>query len=389
MNTLNRGLMAFTGMALIALAVLIAVGLNTAKATPGQVDLVAIDLDSTGNSPTAVGTIEGCRNDLVDGNTFTLDVIVNAIDPADGVNGVSFNLIFNPAVLQVNSRAVASDVIFMQDAPPGTYFEISDPLPGTTGDYRHEATELGGPGTFEDGPGVIARFVMEVVGSGVSDLIFEDEFEMDDQPNILDQNSNPLPIVQFSNAQVRSDGSACGGPTDTPTPIPTPSPSPTQIPTSSPIPTPTPTGAATPTRTAGPGGTSGTTCNTTLSAAAAAGATTITVANAAGCAAGDTIRIGSGAAQEDVKIASVSGTTITLVSPLTKAHAAGETVVEVSTTGGTGSTTAATPRTQPATGGGSGNGLSAVLLVAMSLAGVALLAVAGGSLYLARSKRPE
>jgi hypothetical protein len=124
-------------------------------------------------------------------------------------------------------------------------------------------------------------------------------------------------------------------------------------------------------------------------AAAAVGATTIAVLNPAGCNAGDTIRIGSGSTQEDAKIASISGNIITLVAPLTKAHAQGETVVEVAATGGGGATTAATPKAQPATGGGSDGGVNTVLLVVLTLGGIALLAVAGGSLVMARMRHED
>jgi hypothetical protein len=377
--------MTLAGGSVLAIALVLALaGRENAQAVPGQIDLVAIDLNTAGNGPTAIGTIEGCRDDLATNATFDLDIVID--DNDDGINGISFNLLFDPAVLRIDARSGPTPILFMQDTPVGTYFELGDTPPITDGDFRHEAVELGGPGTFETGPGVMARFTATVVGPGVSTLILDDLIQQDGQPNIIGSDSSPIPIVQFSQAEILNDGSSCPSPTPSPTPIPTPTPVPSEAATDTPIPTPSPSGSPTPTLTARP---SSTTCNTELASAAAAGSTTITVENATGCTAGDTIRIGSGSSQEDVKIASVSGSTITLVAVLANSHSAGETVVEVSSGGTGGGTTGPTPQSGPATGGGSGDGPRTVLLVVMTLAGILLLSVAGTSLYMARARREE
>jgi hypothetical protein len=385
LNTITRGIIALSGAALVVTALALAlVNDNAQAADPGNLDVVAIDLDATGNQPQTLGTTEGCRDGLSDGNTFDIDVVVKGINAADGVSGIGANITYDPAVLQINARGAAAVHMFMQAAPLGTYFDaFSDSLPDTDGDYRHDAAEIGG--TAESGDGVLMRLTVEIVGAGNTVLDLTDNVESDGNPNVLAFNGNPIIPLQVGDAQIYADGSTtCGAATPSPTPGPTVSPDPTQAPTDTPIPTPTPTIPVTPTPTRAPSG-GGTTCNTTLTAAAAVGATTISVASAAGCTAGDTIRIGSGSGSEDVKIASVSGNTITLVAGLKKAQVAGATVVEVTTTGGGGST----PGSQPATGAGSDGGVSTVLLLVIGAAGVALLAVAGGSLAVARARREE
>jgi hypothetical protein len=202
--------------------------------------------------------------------------------------------------------------MFFQALPKGSYFDtLSEPLPDTDGDYRHDAAELAG--TPESGDGIIGRFTIEILSAGVTTIDLTDNAEADGTPNVLDftQGGAPLVALQVGDAEIHSDASTCAAATASPTPGPTLSPEPTLVPTASPNNTPTPTPVPTPTKTPAPAST----CSTTLSAAAAVGATTITVTSATGCSAGDTLRIGSGSAQEDVKIASISGTTITLVAP--------------------------------------------------------------------------
>ncbi|MDI3341275.1 MAG: hypothetical protein QJR03_12170 [Sphaerobacter sp.] len=66
--------------------------------------------------------------------------------------------------------------------------------------------------------------------------------------------------------------------------------------------------------------------NTTLAEAAAAGATSVTVASAFGVSAGDVLHVYDGGSTEDITVASVSGNTLTLASPLMYAHAQGVSV---------------------------------------------------------------
>ncbi len=380
MSTVTRGLIALSGALLAVLAIGFWIGAEPARATPGQVNIVAIDGDITGNTPTSIGAIDGCIDGLNLNDTLTIDVVVDSIDPADGISGAAFDVLYDSAKIAINARAGSSAIMFAQAAPLGSYLDIfSDTLPDTDGDYRHEAAEIGG--TAESGQGVIAQLTIEVVATGVTGLTIDDIIEGDGEPNILAFNGAPLDVINVPGGlELHSDGSTCGAATPTPTAPPTQTPVPTEPPTDTPAPTAPPL-TATPSPSPKP------TCNTTLAAGVSVGATTITVVSAAGCSAGDTIRIGSGANQEDVKISSVNGNTITLVAGVTKAHSSGETVVEVAAATASPTTT---PRTGPSTGDRSGaGGVAGTLLILAAIFGVILALAAGGSLLLARSERRE
>jgi hypothetical protein len=117
-------------------------------------------------------------------------------------------------------------------------------------------------------------------------------------------------------------------------------------------------------------------CSTKLSANAPAGSTTIQVDNAAGCAAGECVTIGG---IETVCIASVSGNVITLTSPTTTSHSAGESVAAAAATPG--------PGGLPAGGGplgGDGNGTPWLMLL-----GVAGLIAAATAYRRSRARREE
>lgn len=228
---------------------------------PGTVDIVAIDAETSGNLPTFVADIDGCRDGLSPGQFVTIDVVVDEIDPADGIGGAGFDLVYSPALLRIESRAGGDAVLFYQAAPLGLYFDaFSEPLPDSDGDYRHDAVELGG--TVESGEGVVARFVVQVVAAGVATIDLTDlTFLVDGEPDILAFNGSVLDVIQPpGDIELRSDGSVCptGTPPGTQSP-PTPvvsitlAPTPTSVPTPTPTPgTPTPTPVPTPTPTPPP-----------------------------------------------------------------------------------------------------------------------------------------
>jgi hypothetical protein len=84
---------------------------------------------------------------------------------------------------------------------------------------------------------------------------------------------------------------------------------------------------------------------TSLSAAAEAGATTITIGSSANLAAGDRLTIGTGSTAETKTIKAISGTTVTLASPLGNAHAAGDGAWDTCTSAPTGGTRRLDPAT--------------------------------------------
>jgi hypothetical protein len=183
---------ALASLALLALAtglvaILLGGGADVGHgiSAPGTVDIVAIDAETSGNFPTFVADIDGCRDGLSPGQFVTIDVVVDEIDPADGIGAAGFDLVHNPELLRIESRAGGSEVLFYQGLPVGMYFDaFSEPLPASDGDYRHDAIEVGG--TAESGEGVVARFVVQVVAAGVATIDLTDQtFFADGEPDIL------------------------------------------------------------------------------------------------------------------------------------------------------------------------------------------------------------
>ncbi|MBI2914197.1 MAG: hypothetical protein HYY03_09810, partial [Chloroflexi bacterium] len=60
-----------------------------AALTAGMVGFVGIDMDSSGNTATSLGAIQTCNTVAVNA-TLDIDVVVDAIDPADPFNAFQF-----------------------------------------------------------------------------------------------------------------------------------------------------------------------------------------------------------------------------------------------------------------------------------------------------------
>jgi len=82
-----------------------------AHAVQGSVDLVAIDMNTTGNDDTNVGTIQNCaaipnvgvhnQSPPAAGTTQIFDLAVKGIDPADKIKAYQFDIDYNAAVIEI------------------------------------------------------------------------------------------------------------------------------------------------------------------------------------------------------------------------------------------------------------------------------------------------
>jgi hypothetical protein len=187
---------------------------------PYEVEFLGIDLNTTGNTPNSIASVNTCRV-ATPGQIFTIDIVVDEI-PAETVNGIRFDLLYTPGPsgLRVTSRGLATDVGWMTAPPAGTYFDIaSNSVPDNDGTYHQEATALGDTIT-ETGEMVMAHLTVEVLGASVNTLSLNDIVGDDFTPNILDGTSTPYPIANFDGlapvvlAEIRSDGSSCPPDTD-------------------------------------------------------------------------------------------------------------------------------------------------------------------------------
>lgn len=189
---------------------------NNPDPIPGNIRFAGIDADVSGNTSTHVATYESARY-VHPGQTFTIDFVVDEIDPSDGVTGFDAKLSYTTS-LQVLSIDTGSLVF----AAPGTGtpFYFNDPLPDTDGEFKFAIQDLGGPA--ESGEGVLARITLKCNSANTAVLSVDDiSSSGDTQPSIYDQNVNAINIFNEGSATI-----LCGtSPTPT-TPFPTCSPLP-------------------------------------------------------------------------------------------------------------------------------------------------------------------
>ncbi|HEY5625875.1 MAG TPA: cohesin domain-containing protein, partial [Dehalococcoidia bacterium] len=150
---------------LIAVALsLVAVSRSQASHSPGAISLLYIDVDTSGNTATTLGTAEGCRS-VAPLESFTIDIAI-ADWPANGDTLVGFeaDLNYDPSVLSVT--AVDYGMLLM--AAGGTPVSFGEPVPDSDGIFLQSVFDIVGP--EESSGGVLARITLEGQGAGQSEL---------------------------------------------------------------------------------------------------------------------------------------------------------------------------------------------------------------------------
>lgn len=143
-----------------------------AGSTPGQVDLVAIDTDPTGNQPNGLlGPVDSCR-EVAAGETFTVDVIVDSIDPGDHFQGFQFAFVAPSGSIEITGYDVATQML---GANPGAEIIDFSQLPKPDGSQLFAAIDLGQGSTAEEsGSGVLTRLELHLVHAGNITLRLDD-----------------------------------------------------------------------------------------------------------------------------------------------------------------------------------------------------------------------
>lgn len=184
-------------------------GGGTASADPlVGANMMGVDVDTTGNTASALGPEDACISTAA--STITIDVVIDSVpvkvpSVSGGLAGFGYDLIYNPAVLNVTS----SNPNFMLTAAPGggSTVPFGETPPDSNGDFQPAYANF----TSDDhsGKGVLERIVMTVVGSGVSTLDISTDPSFVGNPTIVDTNSIPYTIANFITAEVHTDGSPC------------------------------------------------------------------------------------------------------------------------------------------------------------------------------------
>lgn len=226
---------------------------SPAFASGTSISLLAVDTNSSGNSPTSVGTIESCTS-YPAGSSFSLDIVARDV-PANsstqqtgGLAGFGFNILYDSSILNVSSKAPLATSSLLGNYATSSISSFGDPGPDIDGDFR--AIEIDSDANFEDGSGVLIRLTFSATGTGTSNITLSDTTggDGDGFPDVYNSDTTIYSIDSIQHGQIAIGGTCSGGPGPTlppPTVPPTTAPPTPQPPT--PVPsTPVPTSARTP-----------------------------------------------------------------------------------------------------------------------------------------------
>ena len=195
---------------------------------------VAIDVDTTGNGDNVLGPTESCNETPLEvGNTIDVDVVVRGI-PAyrtnvrqTGISGFTFDLVFNPAVIEVASVRLweGPTILRAYDLGRLNYVDYNFPRgnesPGTTGDTRVEMFPY--TQDIPSGDGVLTRVSLQAVGDGASRPDVGQTPEGLDAGAIFDGSQRQTKyLIRESEATVIVGSGTCAMPTPTAFPTQTP-----------------------------------------------------------------------------------------------------------------------------------------------------------------------
>ncbi len=204
-----------------------------------DINLLAVDTDTTGNTTTAaasvtphvetLGTIDPCTT-VANGSTFTIDVVVDAVPtysgaPAGDFTGMSafgFNLVYDSSILTITG-ANAKFII----ASGGTGyvpFSFSDSPPGPANDFSVSEADLST--NYDDGAGVLYRFTVTAIANGATELAIDGDPLLLGNPQILSSDSSVYTIGTVQNGSINvttlgTEPCVPVTPTPSPTPVPT------------------------------------------------------------------------------------------------------------------------------------------------------------------------
>jgi hypothetical protein len=187
------------GMAMFSV-IAAAVSMTSAEAdhNPGSsdIDIVAFDMDPSGNTAAHVGTIEECVALANVGDTAVVDLVVDQV-PADGLLGIDTNVLYNPAIVRVT--AVQGDLMLAAGSG-SSLVSFSEPVPDTNGDYRVSFMDTAV--AYESGEGAVVRLTFQAVGTGKSVISAEDIAYGIPYPSLYAPDTSQYPVVNNNGGTV-------------------------------------------------------------------------------------------------------------------------------------------------------------------------------------------
>jgi hypothetical protein len=148
----------------MSLVLALAVVLAEAPAQAQQPETsIGIDADSSGNTDTALGTIDECVV-IGEGESHEVDIFIQDVTDLLAWEAV---LTFEPGVIEIVDEDVQ---LFMAANEGSAVQDVSGELPDSDGRYWVQAFDAADPLAPDSGSGVLARVTVKGVGPGVSDL---------------------------------------------------------------------------------------------------------------------------------------------------------------------------------------------------------------------------
>ena len=209
----NAYLTLLGAVALLASLVLPAAGPPAQAQDGSSIDLIAIDVDTTGNSATAYpSTVDTCA-EIASGGSRVIDIVVGPDIPSDlPLKLYQFDLRYDSAVVNVS----AVDAAQLLNANSGsTVFSAAEQVPGTDGSHTIAALDTNG-NAGESGPGVVARVTLKAVGTGTSELKLRLGKE---GAALFTSSTQPIPIEKVQSAII-AVGTSCPATLPQPSPVP-------------------------------------------------------------------------------------------------------------------------------------------------------------------------
>jgi hypothetical protein len=152
-----------------------------------NVDLIAVDTVTSGNSPATVGAVDVCSRIEV-GDEYDVDIVVEGIPELDeGGELVSFEFVFRYDERYV--EIVGADVTgqLLGELPGSNVIDFTNETPDDDGVFQVAAVDFG-TGADESGDGVLARLTLRGTGQGTSALSLTSILLHDSSPeDIIDR----------------------------------------------------------------------------------------------------------------------------------------------------------------------------------------------------------
>lgn len=203
----------------LAIATLAAIAGDAGAGAQTGVPVVAVDVDSTGNSPRTVASVQDCVSASV-GERITVDIVLPqpGVPEERGLLAYQYSLRYDPLLIWIVEDVRGQ---LLEQAAGSTMIPLSDELPDRNGIYISWGVDFGPSGiepagSSEKGPGVLSRLVLEARREGTSDLVVADV-------QLVDDATERMEVGSLKQAEIRV-GEPCPGSqatvTATPTPVP-------------------------------------------------------------------------------------------------------------------------------------------------------------------------